>query len=625
MKLIPRWIIAFATALIFCSPLFAQTATPAAAPDGAWWDNDNQADGISMPRFGGVVRTSRYVKLRDGVRLAIDIYLPEGLRSGERMPTILEQTRYRRSYEFQPDVRAAADQPPARVKEFVTRGYAYVIVDVRGSGASFGSRRAELGPQEVRDGSEVVDWIISQPWSDGKVGATGVSYVGTTAELLLVNRHPAVKAVAPQFALFDSYTDIVFPGGIRHSWFIKNWGQAISAMDRNEIPEQQRRQIAGVRPADEDSDRALLAQAIREHATNIDINAELSPINYRDDRAPAGWTLQDISPKSYVSEMVASRAAIYSYSGWYDGGYALSAINRFLTIRNPGSRLVLGPWNHGGRFYFSPANGRANSSFPHTLELLRFFDQHLKGIRTSLIREPPVHYYTMGEERWHSASTWPLPQTRRQAWYFASDNVLSTKKPTAGKAFDTYLVDYSAGTGNLARWNTLFGGGPVDYPDRDTEDRKLLTYTSVPLDRDMEITGHSGVTLQMSSTAADGQFFVYLEEVDEAGRVHYVTEGELRAIHRHINGGRTSDKSVVPYRTFLRRNAKPLVPDEITRLTFDLLPTSYLFRKGRRVRVAIAGADKDHFEIAPGNPPTVRLHRGGAHLSGISLPVIPRR
>ncbi len=277
------------------SPLFAQgglkagsstatpTATPAAAPDGAWWANDDQADGIAPPRFGGAARTSRYVKLRDGVRLAVDVYLPEGLKAGERMPTILEQTRYRRSFEFQPEVRAAADLPPARVKEFVTRGYAYVIVDVRGSGVSFGSRRAELWPQEVRHGSEVVDWIISQPWSDGKVEATGVSYVGTTAELLLVNRHPAVKAVVPQFALFDSYTDIVFPGGIRHSWFIKNWGQAISAMDRNEIPEQQRRQIAGVRPADEDSDRALLAQAIREHATNIDINAELSPINYRDD------------------------------------------------------------------------------------------------------------------------------------------------------------------------------------------------------------------------------------------------------------------------------------------------------------------------------------------------------
>ncbi|MGH9945413.1 MAG: CocE/NonD family hydrolase, partial [Pyrinomonadaceae bacterium] len=435
MKLVPRWIHAFAIAFIFCSPLFAQgdakqaastvapiAAAPAVAPDAAWWANDDKADRISTPGYGGVVRASRYVTLRDGVRLAVDVYLPEGLKAGTRLPTILEQTRYRRSFEFQPEVRATADRPAARITEFVTRGYAYVVVDVRGSGASFGNRRAELGPREVRDGSEVVDWIIRQPWSDGKVGATGVSYVGTTAELLLVNRHPAVKASIPQFSLFDAYPDIVFPGGVPHTWFIKNWAQAISAMDRNEIPEQQRQQIAGVRPVDEDSGKALLAQAIREHATNIDVHAELSPITYRDDRALAGWTLEETSPKSYVREMVASRAAIYSYSGWYDGGYPLSAINRFLTIRTPGSRLVLGPWNHGGRFYFSPANGRLNSSFSHTLEHLRFFDYHLKGIKTSIAREPPVHYYTLGEERWHSASAWPLPQTRRQTWFFADDN-----------------------------------------------------------------------------------------------------------------------------------------------------------------------------------------------------------
>ncbi len=136
----------------------------------------------------------------------------------------------------------------------MTRGYAYVIVDVRGSGASFGSRRGELVPLEARDGKDVVDWIVSHPWSDGKVGATGVSYVGTTAELLLVNRHPAVKAIVPQFSLFDGYPDIFFSGGVPHTWFIENWAQAIIAMDRNEIPEQQRKQIVGVRPVDEDSD-----------------------------------------------------------------------------------------------------------------------------------------------------------------------------------------------------------------------------------------------------------------------------------------------------------------------------------------------------------------------------------
>jgi len=619
MKLIPKLILAFATALLFCSPFLAQNA-----PDGAWWASES--GGFSTPSYAGVSRTSRYVSLRDGVRLAVDVYLPEGLKTGARLPTILEQTRYRRSFEFRPAVRAAADRPSAKVAEFVTRGYAYVIVDVRGSGASFGSRRGELLPLEARDGKDVVDWIVGQPWCDGKVGTSGVSYVGTTAELLLVNQHPAVKAAAPQFSYFDAYTDIVFPGGVRHSWFIKNWGQAIGAMDRNEIPEQQRQRIIGVRPSDDDSGGVLLAQAIREHATNIDIAAELAPIDYRDDRAPAGWTLEEISPKSYIRNLAASRAAIYSYSGWYDGAYPLSAINRWLTIRNPGSRLVLGPWNHGGGFYFSPANGRLNSSFPHTRELLRFFDYHLKGIKTSIAGEQPVHYFTMGEERWHAADTWPLPQTRKQTWFFAGDNGLSAKKATAGNAFDAYVVDYTAGTGSSARWNTLFGGGPVDYPDRNAEDRKLLTkYTSAPLDSDMEVTGHPVVTLMVSSTAADGQFFVYLEEVDESGAVRYITEGELRAVHRSLSSARPPYKSPVPYRTFLRRDSKPLVPGQVTELTFDLLPTSYLFRKGRRIRVAFAGADKDHFDNAPGDPPTVKMHRGRLHRSRIVLPVIPRR
>lgn len=291
MTLLARWVLAFAIGLGVSPSLLAQgdgKPPQATASDGGWWANDDRPDGITAPRYAGAVRSSRYVGLRDGVRLAVDVYLPAGLEAGARLPAILEQTRYRRSFEFQPDVRATADQPPARVTAFVTRGYAYVIVDVRGTGASFGSRPAELGRQEVRDGREVVDWIVGQPWSNGKVGATGVSYVGTTAELLLVNRHPAVKAIVPQFSLFDAYADIAFPGGVRLAWFITTWAQAIGAMDRNEIPEQQRRQIAGVRPVDADSDRALLGHAIREHATNIAIDAELAPIAYRDDRAPAG-------------------------------------------------------------------------------------------------------------------------------------------------------------------------------------------------------------------------------------------------------------------------------------------------------------------------------------------------
>ncbi len=141
----------------------------------------------------------------------------------------------------------------------------------------------------------------------------------------------------------------------------------------------------------------------------------------------------------------------------------------------------------------------------------------------------------------------------------------------------------------------------------------------------MDVTGHPVVTLFVASTATDGQFFVYLEEVDEAGLVHYVTEGQLRALHRKLSTGRPPYNTVVPSRTFLRRDAKALVPEQITQLTFDLFPTSYLFRKGRRVRVAIAGADKDHFDPLAGPPPTVQFYRGGAYRSRIDLPLIPRR
>lgn len=135
---------------------------PSLGPDRAWWEKDDNPDGISTPSYSGVKRSSRYVTLRDSVRLAVDVYLPEGLSARARLPTILEQTRYRRSFEFKPEIRQAMDRPPQRVVEFVTRGYAYVIVDVRGSGASFGNRRGELLPLEARDGKDVVDWIIVQ-------------------------------------------------------------------------------------------------------------------------------------------------------------------------------------------------------------------------------------------------------------------------------------------------------------------------------------------------------------------------------------------------------------------------------------------------------------------------------
>src|SRR5262249_45132239 len=143
-------------------------------------------------------------------------------------------TRYLRSL----SVRVAALQRAfdlyARTRRaFLAAGYTWIDVDVRGTGASTGSWPCPWSRDEVDDGAEVVNWIVHQPWSNGRVGSLGISYDGTAAEMLGTARHPAVRAIAPMFSLYDVYTDVAFPGGIHLSWFTERWSRFNAALDRN--------------------------------------------------------------------------------------------------------------------------------------------------------------------------------------------------------------------------------------------------------------------------------------------------------------------------------------------------------------------------------------------------------
>ena len=164
----------------------------------------------------------------------------------------------------------------------------------------------------------------------------------------------------------------------------------------------------------------------------------------------------------------------------------------------------------------------------------------------------------------------------------------------------------------------------VTYKDRSRADRRLLTYTSPPLTEDVEFTGHPIITLYLTSSESDGALYVYLEDVDESGKVIYVTEGQLRAIHRRLSGEETPYK-FVPYHSFKRQDSMPLIPGEVAELTFGLLPTSVLFRKGHRIRIAIAGHDKDTFARIPAvGTPVISVQRNRIHASHIELPRIDR-
>jgi len=622
------------------------------------WYAATEAGYSREPEYSGMDYSSHYITMRDGVRIAVDLYLPRGLKDGARIPTILHQTCYMRSIQLRLPFRIFLGGKPfdhtflyAKRREYlVKRGYAWMDVDIRGSGASEGVRMTSWSPDEVKDYRDILNWIVSQPWSDGKVGSTGVSYDGISSGMLLVVRHPAVKAVVPMFALYDTYTDAGFPGGIISDWFLRTYQELTRHLEQNRVSPVGGWWTAifvrGVTPIASDKDRSILKGAIKAHEANYFIYDQGAKIVFRDDIAPGdpryegtvpeeylnllpgkpmslSGTIGMFSPHNYAEDIRASGAAIYSYSGWLDGAYPLAAIKWFLNVKNPGSKLILGPWNHGGGWNVNPNSGSSRSYFDRELELLRFFDHYLKGIKTGINEEKPVHYFTMVEEKWKDSDTWPPEGIKSVPFYFSNGGSLSSSTPQEDEAFDAYKVDYKVNTGKSTRWRNQLGrDDPIDYGKRNKADSKLLVYTSSPLERDTEVTGHPIVTINVASSATDGTFIAYLEDVDGDGRSNYVTEGLLRAIHRKLSNEKPLYASPVPYRSFMSKDAMPLVPGEAAEITFDLLPTSYLFKKGHRIHVALAGADASHFAPLFPEPPEIKVYRDRLRPSRIELPVM---
>ena len=602
-----------------------------ATADAAWWQSGHGGADGSKPEME---RTSRYLDMRDGVKLAIDVYLPGRLSPSERLPTILHQTRYHRRtlcrWPFGP-LLARRDHMLKHFRRFTAGGYAVVNVDVRGTGASYGTRQMELSPEEVQDGAEVVDWIARQPWSDGQVATFGMSYTGMAAELALTVRHPAIKAAVIQYAMFDIYPDILSPGGVRGEPFVHTWSTLNAALDRNALRPYALREmgilagvaVKGVAPVDEDAGEALLREAVRAHAGNYGIYTASLDVEFRDDSTNSGITLDDFSPHKRILALGPS-VPVYVWSGWYDGACTMAATTRFRNLRTPGSRLILGPWDHGGRQNPDPFVPDHCSRFDHAGEILRFLDFHLRrGATAGIEDEPPVHYFTMGEEAWKAADCWPPPGFDPARFNFVGDHRLSEQAPPLTVGSDRYRMDYAASSGRGSRWVSQVNvrQEQIGYPDRKRQDARLLVYTSAPLEQDVEVTGDPEIRLFVRSSSPDAQLFVYLEDVWPDGDIFYVTEGEFRALHRKIGGGTPPYRLQVPYHTFTRGDTWPLVPGEAAELAFHLQPVSYLFRRGHAIRVAIAGADRDNFALVPPSPPEIELLRGPAHPSHIVLPV----
>jgi uncharacterized protein len=241
-----------------------------------------------------------------------------------------------------------------------------------------------------------------------------------------------------------------------------------------------------------------------------------------------------------------------------------------------------------------------------------------------------LHYYTLNEGTWRTTTRWPVAGTRTRRLYLGSGRALTWQRPSgtgAGPSSDLLRLNPTAGTGPLNRWNTNLTGDPVSYPNRAAVDRKLLAYTSAPLRRATRVTGLGRVNLDVTGIrgASHGALHAYLEDVAPSGRVTYVTEGELALADRAIAPRQDNPawRKLRTPRTYASSSAAPFPQDRPQQVTFDLLPTSVLFRAGDRIRITIAAADPDAFALLPADgKATYRIGHSGENPSYAELPVV---
>lgn len=575
---------------------------------------------------------SCYVTMHDGVRLAVDVYLPEGADRPERIPAIAVLTPYYRRFQVTGEGAEPAPNIAIYRDFFVPRGYALVTVDVRGCGASFGTRDCFRSPREREDHRAIADWIVAQPWSCGVIGSTGISYLGAAACFLASTGHPAVKAIAPLFAVQDTYADHVFPGGIKCTTVTENYDALVQALDldrREQLapyPYFNDKRYAGPAPVDEDPQGKLLAQAIDQHHDSFKMRDIAPEFAFREEAASHDPALHSgaFSPYWYL-EQVPGQVNILSVSGWYDGSaFVNGSIARFLSNPGADNRLLLGPWDHGARTNGSPwRDGPPQPRFPVLGEVLRFFDEHLAGRDTGLRKEAPVHFHTVREEKWQAAETWP-PHAARTRLYLAEQGSLSPDQPrdVSRAAYD---VRFTTGTGPNSRFERLGALPVIDYyKDWNGREDRLLTFATAPFERATELSGHTIVQLDVSTSEHDAGLFVYLSEVDAQGRSWYITEGLLRLLHRAEAPTPASYRANWPWRSFRREHAQHMQPGVAETVRFALLPVSWTLQAGSRLRIAIAGADADHFaQVTHGRPPRLEFTLGGGKASFVELPLRP--
>ncbi|GAB4425554.1 MAG: CocE/NonD family hydrolase [Bacteroidia bacterium] len=644
-----------------------------------------------QPGYRDYRRSSTYVEMPDGVALAVDVYLPEGGPARATFPVVLRYTPYGRSYvmpHMGPVQHLASvamglgwgpiyDVPSLYddARYLLQHGYALVSADMRGTGASFGAK-LPLMPTLAQDGKALVEWIAAQPWCDGQVGMAGPSYLGWGQYLTASAQPAALKCIMPEVIAFDIYTDANRPGGIAATRWLEGFSDRLyngclnmASLRQKFIPTTPVLDLDGDGRLDDEwpeIDSASLAagtprysdgqpraehpyfEATRQHLDNVPVARFIADsFACYDDPAPPPYqqySYLHTSPAAYMADVAQAGIPVYHVGGWLDG-FTRGTTKLYATLAptNP-SRLLMGPRSH---FRVVPKPYQKYLGYTDTYidqlaqEQLRFFDRYLKNIDNGLDTLPPVQVYVM-HGGWIQGDQWPLSGQQVRPYYLHRGQLAT--RPAAQTGADSYRVDPLASSGygkdSINRW-IMFSQGPKVVMDRRTHDQRCLIYETDVLASPQRLVGHPVVHLWVSSDQADGDFYVYLSEVEADGQVSYITEGQLRACWYRLHdddlqaGGRIDVQPDLPWHGYRRadRVDQPLAGGRIVPLVFDLMPAAWQFRAGSRIRIAIAGTDAGNFEYNPtlcpdGDPAhfpetTIRIHHGPAYPSRIDLPLLP--
>jgi uncharacterized protein len=520
------------------------------------------------------------IAVDSAVQLAADVILPTDRPTGG-VPTILLQTRYWRSFRMRGGGGPALPQGPREpiVARLIEAGFGVVITDVRGTGASDGRWERPWSPAEVRDMRAVLDWIVAQPWSNGTVGATGVSYEGTTALLAAASHHPALKSVLARQIEWQLADETLAPGGVRNALFPEVWGRTVDALDHGRYPDMFPRLgkllISGVARRDDDPDGKQ--QSAREAArASSDIAARARTVySGADAFGRDGPPVDSIGPVAYADALRTSPTILALWGSWWDGGTADAVLRADSSIRL--AYAVIGGWTHEGDDSATPLPRRTrDASIVHLDSVVQFFRRTVRDVPQPPDATSRVRWYEAGSDTWRSAASWP--RTTSRLW------TLHEAPPTALlDTLHTFLARGQATTGRNTRWTTGLAR-PVEITERASA-RDLRSYTLLPLADTLHVFGAGALTCAMTASVPDATLHVYIESVDTDGRVRLLTEGMTR-VRRDTAWHDTHDL-----------------------VTVRIRPVAFALPTGWRLRVSLAGEDRPTFERIPATGDvTWRLH-----------------